>query len=93
MVNEEREREFQRRLGLLMARLRESKGVSQEYLAVQLTRDQSYVSRIESSDRQLSLPGLMEWLDALGIDFLDVAAWILRAWEEMGQGDASPPRD
>jgi transcriptional regulator with XRE-family HTH domain len=84
MASEDREQEFQRRLGALMAGLRESKGLSQESLAVQLGRDQSYVSRIESSDRQLSLLGFFEWLDALSVDFLEVAEWVRDAWRQAG---------
>lgn len=87
MGNELRERDFQRRLGALMAHLRESRGLSQEALAVQLMRDQSYVSRIESSERQLSIPALIEWVEALGLDFLEVAGWIQQTWHDAGQGD------
>jgi ribosome-binding protein aMBF1 (putative translation factor) len=87
VANEEREKDFQRRLGVLMAHLRESRGMSQEALAVQLTCDQSYVSRIESSERQLSLPVLIEWVEALGLDFLEVAGLIQQTWHEAGQGD------
>jgi transcriptional regulator with XRE-family HTH domain len=87
MATEEREHEFQRRLGMLMAGLRESKGLSQEALAVQLSRDQSYVSRIESSDRQVSILGLIEWLDALGVDFLEVAERVRSAWQQSERRD------
>lgn len=55
MTDPARSAEFERRLGAHLAAVRELAGFSQEALAVQLRRDQSYVSRIESAVRH---PGL-----------------------------------
>lgn len=69
----EPEDDFYRRLGGVLSRLRESRGLSQEALGVQLRRDQSYVSRIESGERHASVLLLLEWSEALGVPFTDVA--------------------
>jgi len=74
----ELEDDFYRRLGGVLGRLRESRGLSQEALAVQLQRDQSYVSRIESGDRHASVLLLLEWSEALGVPFSDVASELER---------------
>lgn len=72
---------FHSQVGGLLANLREQRGMSQEALAVQLGRDQSYVSRIESALRQPSLVVLLEWSDAMAIPFRELAAEIEALWE------------
>ena len=72
--------DFHRRLGVLLGALREERGLSQESLAVQLRRDQSYISRIETGERHASVEYLLEWSEALGYAFEDVASRISEAW-------------
>jgi transcriptional regulator with XRE-family HTH domain len=72
--------EFYRRLGALLSSLRERRGLSQEALAVQLRRDQSYISRIEAGDRQASLTFLLEWADALNVAFEELASQVEEVW-------------
>jgi transcriptional regulator with XRE-family HTH domain len=74
--------DFDKRLGALLAKLREEKGLSQEALAVQIQYDQSQVSRIESGDRHVSVVYVLRWAEALGYEFEQVAAQIAAAWRE-----------
>ena len=71
---------FKQDLGGLLGSLRERSGVSQEALAVQLRHDQSYVSRIEAGERQISILLLLQWCDALNLEFVDVTSRILNTW-------------
>jgi transcriptional regulator with XRE-family HTH domain len=79
-VSQERVAEFHRRLGRLLATWREQGGLSQEALAVQLRRDQSYISRIEGGERQASLAFLLEWADAMNVPFAKVAEKLAELW-------------
>lgn len=88
----ELEDDFYRRLGGLLGGLRESRGLSQEALAVQLQRDQSYVSRIESGDRHASVLLLLEWAEALGVSFGAIAGEIARLRTSPGVTPGSPSR-
>lgn len=71
---------FYRQLGRLLAARREERGLSQEALAVQLQRDQSYISRIEGGERQPGVSFLLEWADALNLPFVDVATEVSDLW-------------
>ena len=73
---------FHGRLGALLAAMRDERGLSQEALAVQLQRDQSYISRIESGERHASLTFLLEWADALSLDFAIVATQVQATWRD-----------
>lgn len=72
--------DFYRQLGSLLAKWREAKGLSQDALAVQLRRDQSYISRIEAGSRQVSLTYLLEWAEAMNVPFDEVARRVARLW-------------
>jgi transcriptional regulator with XRE-family HTH domain len=79
-MREDRDAAFYARVGTLLAAMREERGMSQEALAVQLQRDQSYVSRIESAGRHASLVYLLEWADALNVPFGVVADRVSELW-------------
>lgn len=79
-MSDERAGAFNRRVGRTLATWREARGLPQEALAVQLRHDQSYISRIEAGERQASLVFLLEWADALGIAFVDLALELERIW-------------
>lgn len=72
--------ELKRLFGARLAYIREGKGLSQESLAIQLGRDQSSVSRIESGARDASLAYLLEWCEALGVSFPEVASDLEGIW-------------
>jgi transcriptional regulator with XRE-family HTH domain len=64
-------------------------GVSQEQLGVQLQRDQSYLSRLERAERQASVPFLLEWADAMGVEYSELCEAIRLEWIESGSDPAS----
>lgn len=80
LLSDERAAAFNRHVGRTLATWRESRGLPQAALAVQLQHDQSYISRIEAGERQASVVFLMEWASALGIAFVDIAAELERIW-------------
>lgn len=51
---------------------RREAGVSQEKLAAQLGRAQTFVSKIELGERRLDLIELLVWAEALGVDAREV---------------------
>ena len=59
-------------LGSWLAERRERRGVSQDALAIQLGRDQAFVSRTESGQRRITARDLVAWLAALGDDLSDL---------------------
>ena len=71
---------FERELGQLLARLRESRGLSQEALATQLERDQPFVSKLERGQQRVTVADLLGWLTALGLCVEDVAPELDRIW-------------
>ena len=73
--------DFHQRLGQMLAGWREELGLSQEALAVQVRRDQSYLSRIEAGERHASLTFLLEWADAMGVPFDEVARRLSTTWQ------------
>jgi transcriptional regulator with XRE-family HTH domain len=66
--------DFDRELGLLLARLRESSGLSQEALAAALGRDQPLISKVERGQRRVSVADLLAWLGGLGIPLADIVS-------------------
>jgi transcriptional regulator with XRE-family HTH domain len=84
-MGEDQEMDFHKRLGVLLAHLREEKGLSQEALAVQLQYDQSQISRIESGERHASLVYLLRWSEALNYPFDQVASRIAETWRPKDQ--------
>ena len=58
----------------LLKQERKSQGLTQEELARRLGHPQSYVSKYELGERRLDFVETLYVCDALGIDFLDVAA-------------------
>ncbi|SNS07380.1 BsaWI family type II restriction enzyme [Hymenobacter mucosus] len=59
--------------------IREKKGLTQDELAANLGKKQSYVSKAEGNERRLDLLELSEWLIGLGItlkDFLQNIGWL-----------------
>ena len=82
MTDPARSAEFERRLGAHLAAVRELAGFSQEALAVQLRRDQSYVSRIESAVRHPGLVYMLEIAEALNLQFADLATAAEEIWRD-----------
>lgn len=59
-------------IALELTRLRESKGVSQEALASQLGRSQSYVAKVETGKLRVTMVAFLHWMAALGIPEAEV---------------------
>ncbi len=60
----------QQRLQELLRELRKDASLTQVELATRLSKPQSYVSKYESGERQLSLPEIEEICDALDVSLL-----------------------
>ena len=78
--------DFDARLGRKMATWRESKGVSQDSLAEQLKRDQSFVSKLERGQRRITVFELMCWATELDISLEVVIREVDSAWSEGSLG-------
>ena len=74
--------DLERRLGVLAARLREGRGVSQATLAEELGHDQSFVSRIEHGERRITVVELLRWAAALGTSFSELTRELHVVWSE-----------
>jgi len=74
--------ELERCIARLLTELRESKGVSQAALAIELGHDQSFVSRLENGQRRVTAAELLEWAAALDISFSDLAHELAAIWKE-----------
>ena len=57
-----------RALLTLLARLRESQGVTQACLGEALGNTQTFVSKVERGERRLDVVEFVEWCEALGAD-------------------------
>jgi len=66
--------------------LRESAGVTQAHLAVEIGLDQSAVSRVERGERKISLGEFLDWLGALGIPLTGVAERLEVLWLQQRSG-------
>lgn len=55
-------------IAVALNQLRESKGVSQEALAGQLGRTQSYVAKLETGRSRVTLVAFLQWITALGVE-------------------------
>ena len=67
-----------KRVGELLRRVREERGLRQVDVAEKLGQPQSYVSRIESAEQRADLPELRAVCAALGINLAD----FVRRFEE-----------
>lgn len=72
--------DFERELARWMARLRESRGLSQEALAAQLRREQPYVSKTENGQRRVMVVDLLEWATALGVPWYELSDGLRATW-------------
>ena len=54
-------------LGQCLANHRKSLNLSQEYLAEMLQRDQTYISKVETGKRQLTVADFLRWSKALNL--------------------------
>lgn len=61
------DRPLEAEIALALAQLRERKGISQEALASQLGRSQSYVAKVETGKLRVTLAAFLQWIGALGI--------------------------
>ena len=55
-------------IGVTLAKIRQNMGLSQEYVADQLGYDQSYVSKSETGNRQISAEEFAKWCSVLNLD-------------------------
>jgi transcriptional regulator with XRE-family HTH domain len=55
------------KLGMTIRRIRKSKGISQENLALMAEVDRSYVGRIERGDNNVAILTLLKLADALSV--------------------------
>jgi transcriptional regulator with XRE-family HTH domain len=78
--------QFDRALADWLAAEREAHGLSQEALATQLGRDQTYVSKFESGQRRVTVADLIEWVVALGIPWHTAFAKVRQLWTELSPG-------
>lgn len=60
------DRSLEEEISRLLVHLREARGVSQEALAAQLGRSQSYVAKLESGKLRVTLAMFLRWVAALG---------------------------
>lgn len=63
---------FDNELGRSLADLRRRLSISQEYLAEILRRDQTFISKIETGKRTLSVQEFIRWTKALNLTSKDV---------------------
>jgi transcriptional regulator with XRE-family HTH domain len=64
----------------LLAAMREECGVSQEALAMELGHDQSYVSRLETGQRRVTVADLLHFTAGLGVPFQRLASELETIW-------------
>ena len=76
-------------VGAEIRRLRKSQGLSQEILAKSSGLSQSYVGRIETSDKVPTLSALDSIAVALGVTSSD----LLQAGEQQGDRPPAPPKE
>lgn len=77
---------FSESLAALMRSIRESRGMPQEALAVQLGRDQPWISKVENGTRRVQLVEFLSWLDALGMSLTDVSEQLDARWSNRHDG-------
>lgn len=65
-------------IGGWLAERRERRGLSQEALALQLGRDQAFVSRTERGQRRTTARDLVLWLAVLGENMTDLGPELAR---------------
>jgi transcriptional regulator with XRE-family HTH domain len=61
----------ERRLRRMLREMREERGLSQGDLAARLGKSQSYVSKLESGDRNISFLEVRDFCRALRVPFVD----------------------
>lgn len=74
-----------------MRELRRRRGISQEVLADQLGRSQAFVAKSELAKRSISVLDLLAWCGALNLEPGEVAAGIIRLYQEHLRGGGSHP--
>lgn len=71
-----------RKLGRTLKERRLSAGISQTTLAAELGVDQSFVSRVESGSRELSIEQWFLWMDTLGTPPQVAGGDLVRLWTQ-----------
>jgi|GEM_PF-1942348 len=71
-IHEVSQSSFDDQLGRSLADLRRGLSISQEYLAEILRRDQTFVSKVETGKRALSVQEFVRWTKALNLSSEDV---------------------
>ena len=66
------EKSYDEELGYRLATLRRNLSITQEYLAEILQHDQTYVSKVETGKRQLSVFDYVSWCKALNLSSDDM---------------------
>jgi transcriptional regulator with XRE-family HTH domain len=68
--------EIKKRFGLAVQRARNSAGIRQEELALRLSADQGYVSRVEAGQINVTLHTIEKFTVALEVDVADLFALV-----------------
>ena len=63
----------------------EEKDIAQSALAEQLSRDQSYVSRLEGGHRRVTVRDVFAWAVALDASWEAVSEGLREAWDRRGE--------
>lgn len=59
---------FDEELGRTLAKHRRDLGISQDFLSLSLRRDQTFVSKVETGKRSITLFEYIRWCKALNLD-------------------------
>ena len=59
---------FDQELGTILANYRRDLGISQEFLSSSLRRDQTFVSKVETGKRSVTLLEFIRWCKALNLN-------------------------
>lgn len=59
---------FDQELGRILAIHRRDLGISQDFLSSSLRRDQTFVSKVETGKRSITLQEFIRWCKALNLD-------------------------
>lgn len=60
-------------LGKRLAEVRRSLAISQEYLATMLRKDQTFVSKVETGKRSLTVHDFIGWIKALNLSEQEIS--------------------
>ena len=67
---------LQAEVAVWLAHTRESRGVSQEALASQIGKSQSFIAKVEKGSLRVTLLTFIDWVTALGVPDQDVMEFV-----------------